>query len=276
MSKVIDIRGSTYGRLTVLDQDGSDREGKAVWKCSCSCGNVVSVRGKHLRRGEIRSCGCLSADINSENRKLRIDGMKFNRLTALREVPERVRGLVQWEFQCDCGNTLIAPAASVKSGNTKSCGCLQPETAAMLSTSHGMVRTPTYNSWAAMLCRCNNKNAPNYKHYGGRGISVCEEWLSFENFLLDMGVRPQNTTLGRENNDLGYTPSNCQWETTDDQSLNKRTTVYVVFEGEKMPLAAACAVSEVDYKAVMQAASRRKLPHQEVFNKLLYKQVTGR
>lgn len=276
MSKVIDMCGSIYGRLTVLDRDGSDREGKAVWKCSCSCGNVVSVRGKHLRSGAVRSCGCLSAEINSENRKLRIDGMKFNRLTAIREVPERQRGLVRWEFQCDCGNTLVAPAARVKSGNTKSCGCLQPETAVMLATSHGLARTPTYNSWAGMLYRCNNPSAPNYKHYGGRGISVHLEWLSFENFLCDMGLRPEGTTLGRIDNDLSYNPSNCRWETIDDQSLNKRSTIYVVFEDEVMPVTTACELSGVDRSSVAHMVSHRKRSYQEAFDILLYKHLTGR
>ena len=80
-----------------------------------------------------------------------------------------------------------------------------------------------YPTWVNILQRCNNKNHPSYKHYGGRGIKVCDEWLeSFENFLSDMGERPEDKTLDRINNDGNYEPENCRWATLSEQQLNKR------------------------------------------------------
>lgn len=81
----------------------------------------------------------------------------------------------------------------------------------------------TYNSWISMIRRCTKPNRPEWKYYGGRGITVCETWMKFDNFLLDMGDRPPGTTLERRNNELGYDPSNCRWASMAEQSFNKRS-----------------------------------------------------
>ncbi len=78
------------------------------------------------------------------------------------------------------------------------------------NTKHGLEGTPTYNSWRSMKQRCLNSNSPDYNHYGGRGIMICERWMVFENFLADMGERPKGMTLDREDNDGHYKPSNCK------------------------------------------------------------------
>ena len=82
--------------------------------------------------------------------------------------------------------------------------------------------TPTYTSWRNMLSRCRNRNRSDYVNYGGRGITVCERWLAFENFLVDMGERPAGTTLDRKDNDRGYDPTNCVWATHKEQTNNRR------------------------------------------------------
>jgi len=87
---------------------------------------------------------------------------------------------------------------------------------------HGMSRTKTYKSWLSMRERCNNPNRENYKNYGGRGIIICDRWISFDNFIIDMGERPNGKTLDRINNNKGYSKENCRWATNVIQGRNQR------------------------------------------------------
>ncbi len=107
-------------------------------------------------------------------------------------------------------------------GMTKSCGCLQRERAGSFAR-HGMSQSPEYTSWQQMKNRCLNPNGEVYKNYGARGIRICDRWLSFENFLEDMGKRPSpRHTLGRLDNDGDYEPDNCEWQTATEQNKNRR------------------------------------------------------
>ena len=99
---------------------------------------------------------------------------------------------------------------------------LTPKAAIKSFRRHGYSNTPTYRSWKTMLNRCNDINATGYERYGGRGITVCDRWRSFENFLADMGIRPEGRTLDRINNDSGYEFSNCRWATRLEQTHNRR------------------------------------------------------
>lgn len=101
---------------------------------------------------------------------------------------------------------------------------------------HGMTKTPTYQSWQAMLKRCTNPNHIFYKYYGGIGIKVCERWRKFENFLADMGERPADRSLDRINNDGNYEPGNCRWATRKEQGRNTRANKFITFRGETLCL----------------------------------------
>lgn len=101
---------------------------------------------------------------------------------------------------------------------------------------HGMTGTRTHNVWSGLRARCLNKNAPAYGRYGGRGIEVCERWLTFENFLEDMGVAPEGMSLDRINNDLGYELSNCRWATPHEQSVNRRNVHLIEIDGRTLCL----------------------------------------
>ena len=153
-------------------------------------------------------------------------GMRFGRLLVIaRNGSSRHGGNAIWSCLCDCGISKDVLSTSLRLRDTQSCGCLQRELMSQRRTTHGHSvggTTRTYNSWASMVARCSNQNYYQYGNYGGRGITVTHEWLKFERFLSDMGERPAGRTLGRSNNELGYSAANCRWATPKEQANNTR------------------------------------------------------
>jgi hypothetical protein len=129
-----------------------------------------------------------------------------------------------WKCKCICGNESIVLGNNLKSGTTKSCGCKSSRFSLKEKvTTHGLSNTKTYNSWRAMKDRCYCKSHSEYKRYGEIGITVCERWKnSYENFLKDMGERPENHSLDRINPFGNYSPENCRWATYKEQANNTK------------------------------------------------------
>ena len=150
-----------------------------------------------------------------------LSGQQFNRLTAIDRDIEKTKR-VYWRCKCECGKAVSVAACDLKSSHTKSCGCVNQESRVTNNTKHGYNRTPIYVAWSNMWARCTNPKRRDYKNYGGRGITVCDTWKSFEAFLADMGDKPQNKSLDRINNDKGYAPENCRWATSSEQRRNQR------------------------------------------------------
>ncbi|MGF3022677.1 hypothetical protein ACQVP2_07595 [Methylobacterium aquaticum] len=174
-------------------------------------------------------------------------GDNFHRLTAVafvRRDPANHRAI--WSFRCECGVAIEVAASWVKSGNTKSCGCLNREKIRSSSLKHGNARggrkTPEYLSWINMIQRCTNPLNTSYDRYGAVGISVCDRWRdSFENFLADMGPRPgPEYSIERSRGDGNYEPDNCHWATPTEQSRNRRNVIRVRLDGHEMSLSEAC------------------------------------
>lgn len=146
----------------------------------------------------------------------KIKDRKGNRVHKLLVISLHSTNPVRWNCLCDCGNTKVIRGSNLSTKQTKSCGCLDG------GVTHGMKHTKIYNVWAAMIQRCSNPNNKDYTHYGGRGITVCERWLKFENFYTDMGDIPTRLELDRIDNNSGYSKDNCRWVTHQDNLLNRR------------------------------------------------------
>lgn len=167
-------------------------------------------------------------------RVIDIVGVVFGDLTVIKMIKKHPKR-THWECRCVCGNVSIVDGAKLKIGHTKSCGCLRKTFLKTHGESADYLHTKEYSAWAAMIKRCNNKNDPAYEDYGGRGIKVCERWLSYDNFLADAGRAPsKGHSIDRyPDNNGNYILSNFRWATASEQSRNHRRNVYLEHNGVK-------------------------------------------
>lgn len=188
-------------------------------------------------------------------RLIDLTGLRFGRLVASHY--NRNGGKPYWHCICDCGAQCHVEPGNLRSGHTRSCGCLNIEKRFISTLTHGMTGTSTHYVWGGMLSRCYNPKNPAYENYGGRGIAVCESWRNnFEAFLADMRERPRDMTLERRENDKGYSPENCEWASRTAQARNTRRNVFYEFNGERMLLgqwAKRLSISEVTLRKRMKA-----------------------
>ena len=186
MSKIVDLTGSVFGRLTVLKQVKNRKY--TTWLCRCECGIEKEIMGRGLKAGRVVSCGC------------------YARQKASERVTER-------------------------------------------NVTHGLSKTRFYKTWSEMLRRCSNQNAANYFMYGGRGIKVCEEWLTFENFYRDMFPSyRKGLTIDRIDVNGNYCKENCRWLDAKGQARNRRNTLIV----NGVPLIELCEKMNLNYNAIWQ------------------------
>jgi len=172
----------------------------------------------------------LITGIKKKNNEMDMDdliGQRFGRLLVLGIKKKKYH----YQCLCDCGVKKEIRKYELLNGDTKSCGCLFKETLINRNTTHGMYGIPEHNVWIKMKDRCNNSKNKDFKHYGNRGIIVCNRWNKFKNFFKDMGVRPKGLTLERIDNNGNYEPSNCKWATRAEQSQNTRHTRMFTYNG---------------------------------------------
>lgn len=231
--KMKDISGQRFGRLVAMGPTQERYNGNIVWKCVCDCGNIGYYPTDRLIAGKVKSCGCLRSEttrdfaISMKGKRWKdLTGQRFGRLQVLEPTEERIHYHVVWKCMCDCGNITYASSNSLIVGDVKSCGCL----CHIDGTKHYGAKTRLYAVWAGMKARCYNKNCIGYKHYGGRGITICDEWKSdfskFREWALAHGYDDKakfgKCTIDRIDVTGNYEPSNCRWVDMKIQNRNKR------------------------------------------------------
>lgn len=238
MPKFIDLTGKVFERLTVIERVKSSKKG-VYWKCSCSCGNEIVVRGDTLVQGKTISCGCYKKEKSSEFNTIDLTGQKFGRLTVIEKIGSDKYG-VKWKCKCSCGNYTEVYGTLLRKHKSSSCGCYKKEINSKIChdtfTTHGETNTSLYKVWQGMKKRCFNPKEKAYKNYGGRGVTVCSEWkenfLTFKKWAEENGYK-KDLTIERINNNGNYEPSNCTWIPLPQQANNRRSSHFITFKGEK-------------------------------------------
>lgn len=197
-----------------------------------------------------------------------LTGRKFERLTVIERTSQKANKHILWMCACDCGEYTVVTGRNLITDNTRSCGCLRAEVAASISAlfphrTHGKSNSSIYKIWCGMIHRCTNPNEKAYRHYGGRGITICQGWLnSFESFYADMGERPESRSIDRIDNEDGYHcghceeckshgwKANCRWATAKEQCNNKRNNKRVLVNGSMITLLEASQISGMPVKTL--------------------------
>ena len=197
-----------------------------------------------------------------------ITGKKFNRLTAIKKIENPFSKKARWLCKCDCGNFTEVLGDNLRNGNVKSCGCLISDNNRKRAT-HRKSNSRLYNIWRNMKARCNCKTNLRYKDYGARGISIYNEWKTFENFCkwAILNGYKDNLTIDRIDVNGNYEPSNCRWVSLSKQAYNKRDSLIITINGEQKCLAEICKEYNVKYTTIYRRITIGKMNIQEALAK---------
>lgn len=179
-----------------------------------------------------------------------LTGERFGKLVALERHYDKNKKISFWKCKCDCGNTTIVRANSLKHGRVKSCGCLRTESNLANKSKHGLSKTHLYAVWNSMKERCYNKNNHNYLRYGGRGITVCEEWKnSFKEFSewAFLNGYQEELSIDRIDNNGNYCPNNCRWVDKKTQNNNRNVSFMITYNGKTQNLSSWCEELNLPY-----------------------------
>lgn len=178
-----------------------------------------------------------------------LTGDKYGRLTALSRAENKAKKSA-WNCVCECGNRKVVTSTHLRAGRVRSCGCLAAESRGQARKTHGMTGTKPYKIWRSMIDRCYYPSQHAYPYYGGRGITICDRWLDFQNFYRDMGDIPEGMTIDRVDNEGNYEPDNCHWATKTDQANNKRNNRMLTWKGKKQTMAQWAREVDINYFAL--------------------------
>jgi len=249
--RVKDLTGQRFGLLTVLRFIGRNKHQKAQWQCQCDCGKETIVTGSVLLKGETKSCGCLRiANLaqSSFERRNDLAGQKFGKFTVIEIAGSDKYGKLLWRCRCECGNEVIVQGNNLVSGGSTCCkhhGHIKHGHAGSISKSR------TYYAWSSMKKRCKPNDKDSHIYFD-RGISVCEKWNEFNQFLLDMGVCPDGFELDRIDNNQGYFDGNCRWVDEITQRRNQRNIKMYEYNGQSMILIDWAKQVDIPYSTILQ------------------------
>lgn len=264
--------GLKIGKLTLIKFLGRDKHSKKQWLCECECGNTcIRVEG-NLKTTKVPHCGCSPAWKGFNRRFTDLTGRKFGRLTVREYYGKDKYSHNLWLCYCECGKASIVESAALTSGKSRSCGCWQIESTIKRSSTHGKTHNRIYRIYAHMKSRCYVPTNKNYVDYGGRGISVCDEWLNdfqkFYDWAIANGYK-DNLTIDRIDVNRNYEPDNCRWATYKEQSNNRRVTLKHTYKDVTHTLPEWVEITGVNY-AHLYAEYRRGADN---LNRLLEKYI---
>ena len=179
-----------------------------------------------------------------------LTGQRFGLLTVLEFVGNDNFGCSKWKCLCDCGNISIVRSHDLRTGNTKSCGCLMHTPA--YNRTHNESKTKLFRRWSDMINRCQNPNNNSYEYYGGRGITVCDEWndfITFRDWAYDNGYQ-DGLSIDRIDVNGNYEPNNCRWATNLEQANNKRSNFMITYFDETHSLSDWCRILNLPYSVI--------------------------
>lgn len=253
MRHKVEIAGKKFGKLTVIKYIGITVAGRSLWECKCECGNITTAEYSNLKRGHTTSCGCVK----------RKHGMSYKAIyqewLRIKEKSDTVWAYNFESFKNWAEKNGYIDGARILRKNKKLPYCFDNcyvcngyEELRKIKQSNKRLLT----CWRAIIARTTNKNIPNYQYYGGRGITVCDEWQndfqSFYDWAIANGYK-EGLTIDRINNDGNYEPSNCRWATLKEQANNRQSCIFEEYQGQTKTLA--------------QWADEYKLPRYIVYNR---------
>jgi hypothetical protein len=220
--RVLDLTGQVFTNLTALEIVGKTKRNINLWKCQCSCGNIKITPTNYLTNGDTKSCGCYRAALG---RRMDLVGEKYNKLTVVSYSHRTENNSMSfYNCICDCGETTTVAHGALRSGSTKSCGCLSnPKGESNTNYIHGKSRTKVHSVWCRIKDRCYNKNNQDYSEYGAKGIIVDELFIEdFLAFYEEVKDAPSPIhSLDRIDYTMGYIKGNMRWATSHQQARNK-------------------------------------------------------
>lgn len=221
-----DLTGMRFGKLVAIEPAGKNKFGNYQWLCKCDCGSEIIALSGNLLKGNTKSCGCIQ--------KNDLTGNRYGKLVVVERLDTDSHGDTMYLCRCDCGNEIIAKQSNLVKGHYESCGqygCKKT------NKTHGMYQSDLYNKYYCIHTRCKNKSN---RLYGGRGISVCEEWsgpngfIAFMKWSMEHGYK-EGLSIDRIDVNGDYCPENCRWIPLKYQQRNKRTNHMITYDGETKP-----------------------------------------